>query len=75
MCGDEPRSLPPTSRFWAPGPCNGGLDGCYPSAIAASDDWTFAGLWEGRICRSPGPGETWEHVYGAPMKPDAVAVR
>jgi WD40 repeat protein len=51
-----------------------GLTDNYITAIAASDDWTFAGTWEGRIFRSPDRGETWKQVYGARVDPATIAV-
>jgi len=56
-------------------PRNGALTDFYATAIAASDDWMYAGTWEGRIYRSPDRGETWEQVYGSSTNSDAVALR
>jgi len=63
--------LPPDTDRWEPR--NGDLTDFYATAIAASDDWTYAGTWEGRIFRSPNRGETWEQVYGPPAKVEAAA--
>ncbi|MEO2005639.1 MAG: hypothetical protein ABGY41_16260, partial [Candidatus Poribacteria bacterium] len=65
--------LAPNSERWQAR--NGDLTDFYATAIAASDDWTFAGTWEGRIYRSPDRAESWEQVYGASMKAERVAAR
>ncbi len=64
--------LPPDSKRWEPR--NGGLAGEYITALAASDDWTFAGAWDGGIFRSPDRGGTWEQVYGTPVSSEDIAV-
>jgi hypothetical protein len=51
------------------------LTDTYVTAIAVSDDWLLAGTAEGRICRSPDRGETWERVYGAPADSTIAAAR
>jgi photosystem II stability/assembly factor-like uncharacterized protein len=49
----------------------GDLTDFYATTITASDDWMFAGTWEGHIYRSPDRGHTWEQVYGDGSKAKA----
>ncbi len=57
--------LPGDSETWEGR--NGPIADFYATAIAASEEWLFAGTWEGRIFRSPDRGENWEQVYDHAM--------